>query len=60
MPNFLNLMSKSNITQGDLSFSVSEDLVTVVICKLNEERGLGETIDGLKKNGFKNLVIVEG
>jgi glycosyltransferase involved in cell wall biosynthesis len=53
-------MSKDNFSQGNLSVSTSKDLVTVVLCTLNEEEGIGKTIDELKREGFNNILVIDG
>jgi len=40
--------------------SASPDEVTVVLCALNEEQGIGEVIEGLRREGFRNIMVVDG
>jgi dolichol-phosphate mannosyltransferase len=39
---------------------IKNELVTVVLCTLNEEEAIGKVIDDLKKEGFNNILVVDG
>jgi len=39
---------------------IKNELVTVVLCTLNEEEAIGKVIDDLKKEGFNNILVMDG
>jgi len=48
-------MSKEGSSNENIETNISKDLVTVVLCTLNEEEGIGKVLDDLKANGYKNI-----
>lgn len=39
---------------------ISKDQVTIVLPTLNEEEAIGKVIDELKREGYKNILVVDG
>ncbi|WP_016732405.1 glycosyltransferase family 2 protein [Saccharolobus islandicus] len=53
-------MSKEGSSNENIETNISKDLVTVVLCTLNEEEGIGKVLDDLKANGYKNILVIDG
>ncbi|BCU69065.1 glycosyltransferase family 2 protein [Stygiolobus caldivivus] len=52
--------SNNNIVGKEIKKENINDLVTVVLCTLNEEEAIGKVIDDLKKEGFNNILVIDG
>jgi glycosyltransferase involved in cell wall biosynthesis len=57
-----DLSDTKDIQQFDLdeSINVDKDDFTVVIPVLNEEEGIGRVIEDVKREGYRNILVIDG